>query len=111
MDRSNVIPPGESPNDSSVKDIDAVAFALDRVRTYLFWIDEHRASFEAARESDREEAERELGMLARSTQEARRHMARLVELLMAGYGIDPSKRLPHGFRGWVEPNATVDGGD
>jgi hypothetical protein len=32
--------------------------------------------------------------LAHSTQEARAHMARLVELLLAGYTIDPNKRLP-----------------
>ena len=94
MNNEKVLPPGESPHDSAVKDIDAVAFALDRVRTFLAWIDEHRASFEVARGSDAETAERELRYLDHSTQEARRHMARLVELLLAGYTIDPTKRLP-----------------
>jgi len=89
-----VVPPGESPDDCAVKDIDAVAFALDRVRTYLVWIDEHRSSFEAARASNPTTAESELSNLAHSTQEARRHMARLVELILAGYSIDPKKRLP-----------------
>lgn len=99
MSSDRVVPPGESPIDPVVKDIDAVAFALDRVRTYLAWIDEHRASFEVARSSDPEAAERELGNLAHATQEARMHMARLVELLLAGYTIDPSKRLPRGLKG------------
>jgi hypothetical protein len=94
MANVKVIPPGESPMDPAVKDIDAVAFALDRVRTYLVWIDEHRASFEAARTSDPETAESELGNLAHATEEARKHMARLVELMLAGYTIDPTKRLP-----------------
>ena len=58
------------------------------------WIDEHRASFEAARTSDLETAERELGHLAHATAEARAHVGRLTDLLLAGYTIDPAKRLP-----------------
>jgi uncharacterized protein (DUF1778 family) len=115
VDRSSVTPPGESPIDPAVKDIDPVAFALDRARTYLHWIDEHRASFEAARGSDPETAERELGYLAHSTQEARGHIARLVELLLAGYTIDSSKRLPRGLArlaesGAAAPDPARDGG-
>ena len=94
MGTDKVLPPGESPDDCASKEIDAVAFALDRVRTYLVWIDEHRSSFKAARTSDPETAESELGNLAHSTQEARKHMARLVELVLAGYTINPTKRLP-----------------
>ena len=94
MNSDKVVPPGESPIDPYVKDIDAVAFALNKVRCYLVWIDEHRASFEAARASDPDKAERELGNLTHATEEARKHMARLVELLLAGYTIDPSKKLP-----------------
>jgi hypothetical protein len=103
-----VIPPGESPIDPAVKDIDPVAFALDRARTYLHWIEEHRSSFEVARESDPDVAARELGYLAHSTQEARIHMARLVELLLAGYTIDPFKRLPRGLARLTEPDAATD---
>jgi hypothetical protein len=108
VDRGRVLPPGESPIDPGVKDIDPVAFALDRVRTNLHWIEEHRASFEAARGSDPEIAERELGNLAHSTEEARKHMDRLVELLLAGYTIDPYKRLPRGLTGKVEQSASDD---
>lgn len=110
MDRSSVTPPGESPIDPAVKDIDPVAFALDRARTYLHWIEEHRASFEAARESDPKAAERELDNLAHSTHEARLYLARLVELLLAGYTIDASKRLPRGLARLAEPDAAADGG-
>jgi hypothetical protein len=98
MDADHVPPPGESPFDPAVKEIDPVAFALDRTRTHLTWIEEHRASFEAARESDPETAERELGFLAFSTAEARKHVERLTELLLAGYAIDPARRLPKDLR-------------
>jgi hypothetical protein len=108
VDRSSVTPPGEGPSDPAVKDIDPVAFALDRARTYLHWVEEHRASFEAARATDPETAERELSNLAHSTQEARKHMARLVELLLAGYTIDPSKRLPRDLARLAEPGAAAD---
>jgi hypothetical protein len=94
MGSDGLLPPGESPLDPVVKDIDPVAFALDRVRTHLVWIDEHRASFEAIRAADSEAAERELRYLADSTDQAQRHLERLIQLIMAGYTIDPAKRLP-----------------
>jgi hypothetical protein len=93
-----VVPPGEDRLDPYVKDIDQVAFALGRVGTLLAWIDEHRASFEATRASDPEEAEGELSNLADATRQARAYQARLVELILAGYTIDPAKRLPKGLR-------------
>jgi hypothetical protein len=98
MNADKVLPPGESPLDPCVKDIDPVAYALDRAKTYLAWIEEHRASFEAARKSDSEAAERELRYLSHATDEARKHIGRLVELLLAGNTIDSSKRLPRGLR-------------
>ncbi len=98
MNSDKVLPPGDGPDDPYVKDIDAVAFALNKVRTYLIWIDEHRASFEAARATNPEIAERELANLTHSTEEARKHVARLVELMLAGYTIDPTKRLPRGLQ-------------
>ena len=99
MNRGGVTPPGEHPNDPYIKDIDPVAFALNKVRTELAWIEEHRTSFEAARVSDPETAERELEKLAHSTEAARRYMTRLAELVLAGYTIDSSKRLPRGLTG------------
>jgi hypothetical protein len=35
MDAEKVLLPGESPQDPYVKEIDEVAFHIDRVRTYL----------------------------------------------------------------------------
>jgi hypothetical protein len=110
VNRFGVLPPGDSPDDPTVKDIDPVAFALNRTRTCLLWIEEHRASFEAARVSDPAEAERELARLAHTTHEAQRAVARLVELLLAGCNIDPSKRLPRDLQRLAEPNAPEDGG-
>ena len=40
------LPPGQHPYDPVKKDIDPVGLALDRVQTFLVWIDEHRATFE-----------------------------------------------------------------
>jgi hypothetical protein len=97
MNDLNVIPPGEHPYDPVKKEIDPVGFALERVQTYLSWIDEHRASFEKMRESNPTEAEKELGYLANSTREALRYYLRLSELLLAGHGFDPNKRLPRGL--------------
>jgi hypothetical protein len=97
MDPTSVAPPGESPLDPSVDDVDPVAFALERVQTMLAWIDEHRGGFEAARVSDPEEAERELSNLADATAQARAYHGRLMELLLAGYAIDSAKRLPKGL--------------
>lgn len=94
IDRNNIPPPGFAPTDPADKSLDSIAFALDRVRVYLIWIEEHRASFEADRHTDPENAERELGFLQHSTASAREYMGRLLELLLAGYSIDFSKRLP-----------------
>jgi hypothetical protein len=99
MSDTSTLPPGESPLDSADKDIDAVAFALQRVETYLIWIEEHRASFAAARDrGDAEEAERELGFLKDASHQAARCFRRLKELVLAGYGVDPTKRLPRDWR-------------
>lgn len=97
IDQSDVLPPGQGPLDPVDKSLDPVAFALDRVRVYLIWIDEHRASFEANKSASPDLAERELRNLEAATTDARRHMGRLLELVLAGYGIDPSKRLPEGL--------------
>jgi hypothetical protein len=93
----NVIPPGDHPYDPVKKEIDPVGFALERLQTYLTWIDEHRASFEKMRVSNPTEAEKELAYLADSTREALRYFLRLSELLLAGNGLDPKKRLPRGL--------------
>jgi hypothetical protein len=104
MADSNVLPPGDSPLDPHIRDIDAVAFSRGKVRTFLLWIDEHRASFEKARATDPDTAERELAFLAHATGEALKHAGRLTELLLAGYSIDPSKRLPRDLDRLASPN-------
>lgn len=97
MDNREILPPGQHPFDPSVQDIDPIGFALSRLQTFLLWIDEHRASFEQLRNTDPASAERELRYLADATQQASTHLARLTELLLAGYTIDPGKRLPKGL--------------
>lgn len=89
-----IIPPGEHPNDPYVKDFDVVAWQLERIETHLHWIDEHFASFLVKRETDPKTAEWELECLAHSIYRARLISARLTDLILAGYSIDPTKRLP-----------------
>lgn len=95
------LPPGQHPYDPVKKDLDPVAFALSRAQTFLVWIDEHRAAFEKARETDEEFADAELSNLRDATSQGMIYLQRLSELLLAGYTIDPSKRLPDSLRrGW-----------
>jgi hypothetical protein len=100
-----ILPPGQHPYDPIKKDLDPIGFALERVQTFLVWIDEHRASFEEARDSDREVAEAELHNLRHATAQGMIHLQRLSELLLAGYTFDPGKRLPDSLRrGWFSSN-------
>jgi hypothetical protein len=94
-------PPGKHPCDPVKKDLDPVGFALSRAQTFLVWIDEHRAAFEKARDTDPEAAESELSNLRDATEQGLLYMQRLSELILGGYAIDPSKRLPDSLRrGW-----------
>ncbi|WP_425616365.1 hypothetical protein NA78x_000011 [Anatilimnocola sp. NA78] len=92
--KARVLPPGSHPSDPCKSEIDAVAFAIDRLNTHVHWIAEHHLSFLAARSVDEEVAERELELLALSAKEATVHIVRLSELLLAGYAIDATKKLP-----------------
>ena len=92
--KSIVLPPGSHPCDPYKSEIDAVAFALDRLHAHLNWITEHHSGLLAARGTDNEVADRELAYLGQSTEEATKHVARLIELLLAGYAIDPNKNMP-----------------
>jgi hypothetical protein len=94
---NEIEPPGRSPIDPAKSDIDAIGHALERVQTYLMWIAEHRASFEAERATDPESAENELRYLEDATHQAARYFLRLMDLILAGYTIDPNKRLPRGL--------------
>jgi hypothetical protein len=102
LDMIEVVPPGQHPSDPYKTDIDPIGFALNRVQTELMWIGEHWCSFTKLRESDPNEADKELGNLRQSLEEAVLHMQRLTELVVAGYSIDPNKRLPAGLTsmGW-----------
>jgi hypothetical protein len=106
MPNDRIPPPGESPLDPYMKEIDSIAFALNKVRVNIHWIEEHHASFEAARESDPEKAERELRCLEHSARDARESMGRLVELLMTGNTIDLSKKLPRDLERWRNQHMT-----
>jgi hypothetical protein len=97
MERGDILPPGEHPRDSRKTDIDQIGHALERLQTFLMWIEEHRGSFEKLRDTDPESADAELRNLQDSTEQAVLHLQQLTELLIAGYTIDPAKSPPKGF--------------
>jgi hypothetical protein len=103
MDKREVLPPGQHPFDTPKLGVDQVAYALERLQTFLMWISEHRASFEKERDADPQSANSELRNLQDSTEQAVMHLQRLTELLLAGYTIDPDKKAPKGLCGevWV----------
>jgi hypothetical protein len=90
----DILAPGEHPYDPVKKDIDPLGFALHRVQTELFWIQEYLASFEKSCGSDAETAESELSNLRIATRDAIIHLQRLSELILSGYSFDKKKRLP-----------------
>jgi len=101
MKIEEVLPPG-SRWDGRSSDTDAVSFSLERIKTHLHWIGEHYSTFQAQRHRDPERAEEELADLADSHRRAMQHLARLIGLLLAGYAVDPSKKVPHGLVRWRE---------
>jgi hypothetical protein len=106
IDDGRVLPPGEHPYDPVRKDIDPVAFALERVQTFLLWTEEHLAGFEKLRHADPEGAESELSNLRDSNVQGMIYLQRLSELVRAGYTLDPDKRLPGNLsRGWFSHRA------
>jgi hypothetical protein len=95
MDKnSEILPPGQHRYDPIKRDLDPVGFALHRVQTLLVWIEEHRASLETALYTDAETVASELSNLRVATRDAMIHLQRLSELILAGYSVDPDKRLP-----------------
>jgi hypothetical protein len=97
MDDREILPLGQHPCDPSKEDIDPIAFSLERLQTLLMWIDEHRSSFEILRGSEPINADTELGYLRDATEQTVLYLQRLTELLLAGYAINPEKRLPKGL--------------
>lgn len=94
-DEESVPPRTQSRKD--VDNIDPVADVLERLQTYLRWIDEHRASFEHYRKEDPEAAERELYYLRDATDQAIMYLNQLADLLFRGLSIDSTKQLPSGL--------------
>jgi hypothetical protein len=97
MDKRDIPPPGRHPFDSSMPDLDQLAYALERVQVFFKWIVQHQRSYEKERDTDPQSAESELHNLRDSTEQAVLHLQRLTELLLAGYTIDASKRFPRDF--------------
>ncbi|SRR5258708_7644209 len=103
INQNENLTPGKHPLDPFKEDLDPVAFALKQTKVFLVWIDEHLSSFEKLRESDVEEANRELGNLRDAAEQAILYMNRLSELVLSGSQINPSKRMPRDLSspGWI----------
>lgn len=74
-----------------------VDFHLERLYTFLRWNREHFASFTRDRESDPENAERELACLDDTIERGYEHLARLTALLQAGYQPTRTDESPEDF--------------
>lgn len=93
MHNKEILPPGKDPGDPPVG-IDAIAGHLERIKTNLVWIDQYRLNVEQLRSVNPAKAESELSYLKHATDEAIKHLKRLTELLLAGYTVDNTKRIP-----------------
>jgi len=85
MSPESFLPPGQHPLDQASGTKAPVDYQLERLCTYLRWNLEHFASFQHDRESDPENAERELAYLEDTIERGYEHLRRLTELLRAGY--------------------------
>src|SRR5262245_30678561 len=98
------LPLGQHRLDPS-PDFDPIRSLLRGLWTDTFWICVRVASI-AAPADDAPEVRRELVYLQGDTDDALQHLARLIELLFAGHGVDLGKRIGRGnappyFRGGV----------
>jgi hypothetical protein len=87
MSASKPLPIGEHPLETCARfaKMNPVDFHLERLSTFLRWNREHFASFKRDRESKPENAEREVAFLDDTIEKGHEHLARLAELLRAGY--------------------------
>jgi len=97
FENEKVALPGQHPDDPSKADIDPVGYALERLQAYLIWSEEHRASYEKARQSKPEDADNEMNCLKDAIWQAIKHLQRLTELVLTGQCIDPKKKMPKGM--------------
>jgi hypothetical protein len=97
FNNEQIAPPGQHPYDPPKADVDPVAYALERLQTYLIWIEEHRASYEKVRNENPNDADNEMNCLKDAIEQAIMHLQRLTELILAGHGLDSKKNLPKGL--------------
>ncbi len=88
------LPLGQHRLDPS-PDFDPIRSLLRSLWTDTFWICERVASIAVAG-GDAPEVRRELAYLRGDTDDALQNLARLIELLFAGYGVDLGKRIGRG---------------
>jgi hypothetical protein len=86
-------PVGRNELDPS-PDVDPVRFFLASAKTRLVDLDEHRVTFQQSWESSPDDGARELAEMQRLAEEIRQHVARLIEVLLAGSVLDLAKRGP-----------------
>jgi hypothetical protein len=75
-------------------DVDPVRFFLASAKTRLVDLDEHRAAFEQCWESSPGDAAQELSEMHRLVDSVRRHVARLIEVLLFGHVMNLARSGP-----------------
>ena len=78
-------PPGQHPLDQACGKLPPADYHLERLSTYMRWNLEHYSSFLHDRETNPDNADRELGHLGDSVERGHEHLVRLLELIAAGF--------------------------
>ena len=79
-DNMKISPPGHHRYDPPKEDVDPIAYALERLETYLIWCEEHRTSYEKDRINKSGNADNEMSCLKDAIEHAILHLQRLTEL-------------------------------
>lgn len=83
LDSRRVLHVGQHPVDQATGGLEPIDYQIERLRTHLFWIEEHLATMESA-DPDSPQRSDELINASASCRRAKQHLDRLTELLFMG---------------------------
>jgi hypothetical protein len=98
MPENMPVPPGQHRLETcaTFRRMSPIDFHLERLYCFLRWNREHYASFVKDRQSDPDNAERELDFLGDTIEQGYEHILRLTELVRAGFQGTCGEQEPEG---------------